>query len=84
MLVKINTAALNGLSAMHVFLEVNTYKGTSLVMVGLPDNAVRESLSRVSSALHNSSLQTPHLAGTINFAPAMCARKARAMTCLWP
>ncbi|GFI34201.1 competence protein ComM [Bacteroidaceae bacterium] len=70
MLVKINTAALNGLSAMHVFLEVNTYKGTSLVMVGLPDNAVRESLSRVSSALHNSSLQTPRLAGTINFAPA--------------
>lgn len=70
MLVKINTAALNGLSAMHVFLEVNTYKGGSLVMVGLPDNAVRESLSRVSSALYNAGWRLPRPAGTINFAPA--------------
>ncbi len=70
MLVKINTAALNGLSAMHVFLEVNTYKAGSLVMVGLPDNAVRESLSRVSSALYNAGWRLPRPAGTINFAPA--------------
>lgn len=70
MLVKINTAALNGLSAMHVFLEVNTYKAGSLVMVGLPDNAVRESLSRVSSALYNAGWRLPRPAGTVNFAPA--------------
>lgn len=70
MLVKINTAALNGLSAMHVLLEVNTYKAGSLVMVGLPDNAVRESLSRVSSALYNAGWRLPRPAGTVNFAPA--------------
>ena len=50
MLVKINTAAVNGLTAMPVFLEVNTSKGDEFFMVGLPDSAVRESRTRVVGA----------------------------------
>lgn len=70
MLIKINTAALNGLTAMPVFLEVNTTKGTEFFMVGLPDSAVRESRTRVYSALLNSRLSIRQQSTTVNFAPA--------------
>lgn len=80
MLVKINTAAVNGLHAMHVFLEVNSApmptqvssdpQGFAYTMVGLPDNAVRESITRVKAALVNSKIRIPDLRYTINFAPA--------------
>lgn len=43
---------------------------TPFFMVGLPDNAVKESRQRVQSALINSSLRLPRLNITINFAPA--------------
>lgn len=43
---------------------------TPFFMVGLPDNAVKESRQRVLSALINSSLRLPRLNITINFAPA--------------
>lgn len=70
MLVKVNTAALNGLTAMPVSTEVSTGRGDQFLMVGLPDNAVRESRMRVSSALVNSGLRLPPMSVTVNFAPA--------------
>ncbi len=71
MLVKINTAALNGLTAMPVSTEINTSRGDgNFFMVGLPDNAVRESRMRVESALSNTGFHLPHMAITVNFAPA--------------
>lgn len=77
MLSKVNTSAVNGLSAMPVFLEVNfqpvhTQETTSqFFMVGLPDNAVRESRLRVENALMNSGVKLPgRVRYTINFAPA--------------
>lgn len=71
MLVKVNSAALCGLKAMPVFLEVNTWKGCdSFYMVGLPDSAVRESRMRVESALTNSGYRLPQMNTTVNFAPA--------------
>lgn len=70
MLVKINTAAVNALTAMPVFLEVNTSKGNEFFMVGLPDNAVRESRTRVEGALQNSRYYLPQRKTTVNFAPA--------------
>ena len=54
MLVKINTAAVNGLTAMPVEVEISTRRGMQFSMVGLPDNAVRESRTRVTSAIENS------------------------------
>ncbi len=70
MLVKINSAAINGLTAMPVVIEVNTAKGDGIYMVGLPDNAVRESQIRVKAALTNSGFHLPQKHTTINFAPA--------------
>lgn len=77
MLSKVNTSAVNGLSAMPVFLEVNCQQlhaqdATSLYfMVGLPDNAVRESKLRVENALLSSGVKLPdRMKFTINFAPA--------------
>lgn len=70
MLVKVNSAAINGLTAMPVVIEVNTAKGDGIYMVGLPDNAVRESQIRVKAALTNSGFCLPQKRTTINFAPA--------------
>ena len=56
MLVKVNSAAINGLTAMPVVIEVNTAKGDGIYMVGLPDNAVKEAKERVRSAIKNNSL----------------------------
>ena len=77
MLSKVNTSAVNGLSAMPVFLEVNCQQlhaqdATSLYfMVGLPDNAVRESKLRVENALLSSGVKlSDRMKFTINFAPA--------------
>lgn len=70
MLVTIHTAAVNGLKAMQVLIEVSTGKGKDFFMVGLPDNAVRESRMRVTSALYNSKLYLPETCTTVNFAPA--------------
>ena len=70
MLVKINTAALNGLTAMPVVTEINAGRGMEFFMVGLPDNAVRESRLRVYGALANSGYHLPQRSVTINFAPA--------------
>lgn len=77
MLVKINTSAVNGLTAMPVFLEVNSKQmqrqesDSLFLMVGLPDNAVRESRLRVEGALQSSGIIMPERTRyTINFAPA--------------
>lgn len=77
MLTQIHTSAVNGLSVMPVFLEVHARKamhqdGAALyLMVGLPDNAVRESRLRVEGALRNSRIDLPvDQRFTINFAPA--------------
>ena len=70
MLATIHTAAINGLDALHVFLEVSSTKGEGFHMVGLPDSAVRESGLRVFSALHNSGYHFFSGHTTINFAPA--------------
>ena len=77
MLATIHTSAVNGLAAMPVFLEVNATElhsqedKTLFLMVGLPDNAVRESKLRVEGALQNSGYILPaNEKYTINFAPA--------------
>lgn len=77
MIAKVNTAALNGLTPLTVFIEVSARQqkphelGQSFIMVGLPDNAVRESRMRVETALSSLSLSLPpRMAYKVNFAPA--------------
>ncbi len=71
MLAKVSSAALNGIEAFPVEVEVNVaYGDTFIALVGLPDAAVKESKDRVSTALGNSGYKFPMGRTTINLAPA--------------
>src|SRR5512138_1073119 len=71
MLARVSSAAVNGIEAFAVEVEVNSGWGDSItVIVGLPDAAVRESRDRVSTALENSGFRFPMGKTTINLAPA--------------
>src|SRR5664279_691222 len=71
MLATIHSAALQGIDAAPVLVEVNTGEAGPpvLILVGLPDAAVKESEDRVFSALHNSGFHLPRSRTTINLAP---------------
>ncbi len=69
MLATIDSAALQGITAEPVQIEVNA-GDPRLVLVGLPDAAVKESEDRVHSALSNSGFAMPRTRMTINLAPA--------------
>ena len=71
MLTKIYSTALVGVDAVEVEIEVNAGGGDGkIILVGLPDAAVRESIDRVTTAIHNSGLRRPRGRTTINLAPA--------------
>ncbi len=71
MLSKVCSAAVQGIEAYPIEVEVNAGWGeTIIVIVGLPDAAVRESRDRVSTALTNSGYKFPMGRTTINLAPA--------------
>src|SRR5258708_13307303 len=71
MLARVFSAAVNGIEAYPVEVEVNAGWGdTVIVIVGLPDAAVKESRDRVSTALTNSGFKFPLGRTTINLAPA--------------
>tara|TARA_B110000305_G_C19435029_1_gene638420 strand:- start:554 stop:2092 length:1539 start_codon:yes stop_codon:yes gene_type:complete len=71
MLSVVSSAALQGIDATLVQVEVNTgEKGElKIVVVGLPDAAVKESQDRVFSAVSNSGFMMPRSRTTINLAP---------------
>src|SRR5438874_13139614 len=71
MLAKIYSAAVYGVDAYEVEIEVNGAGGEpNIVIVGLPDAAVRESRDRVTTAIANSGYYWPRGRTTINLAPA--------------
>lgn len=71
MLAKVCSAAVNGIEAYPIEVEVNAgYGDTLLVIVGLPDAAVKESRDRVMTALLNSGFTFTFGRTTINLAPA--------------
>ena len=59
MLVKSYAAAVQGISATVITIEVNCTKGIQFFLVGLPDVAVRESHERIISALQVSGYKVP-------------------------
>ena len=71
MLATITSAALQGIDAELVHVEVNAGEAgePKLILVGLPDAAVKESDDRVFSALSNSGFKAPRTRTTINLAP---------------
>lgn len=71
MLAKINSCGLFGIDGYIVDVEVDVCNGMpSFEIVGLPDNAVKESKERVRTAIKNSGLEFPVRRITVNLAPA--------------
>lgn len=70
MLVKSYAAAVQGISATIITIEVNCTKGIQFFLVGLPDVAVRESHERIISALQVNGYKFPRNRIVINMAPA--------------
>ncbi len=70
MLVKTFCAAVNGLEATTVTIEVNLRRGTLFHLTGLADTAVKESVDRIKAALFNSGFNYPTADITVNMAPA--------------
>lgn len=70
MLVKSFGAALYGIAATLVTLEIHLNTGIQFLMVGLPDSAVKESQQRVKTAIEAIGFSWPGKAITINLAPA--------------
>jgi magnesium chelatase family protein len=70
MLAAIASAAVVGIDAYHVLVEVDVAAGLpQWNIVGLPAGAVRESRERVSAALTNSGFEVPPRRVTVNLAP---------------
>ncbi len=70
MLVKTYGSALHGIDAISITIEVNISKGINFNLVGLPDNAVKESKERINAAIINNGYKWPGRKIVINMAPA--------------
>lgn len=70
MLVKTYGSAIYGIDAMLITIEVNVGQGSKFFLVGLPDNAVKESHERIIAALANIGKKFPKRRVVINMAPA--------------
>jgi magnesium chelatase family protein len=71
MLVKVFGSAVYGVEAITITIEVNWMStGIGIVIVGLPDNAVKESLQRIESTIKSLGFQMPRTKIVVNMAPA--------------
>jgi magnesium chelatase family protein len=70
MLVRTFGSAVYGVEAITITVEVNVMSGNKYYIVGLPDNAVKESVQRVESALKTNGYYMPRTKLVVNLAPA--------------
>jgi len=70
MLVKTFGSAVYGVEAITIIVEVNVTEGLHTFIVGLPDNAVKESVQRVESAIKTNGFYMPRTKLIVNLAPA--------------
>lgn len=70
MLVKTYGSAVYGVEAITITVETNLSTGVKFFLVGLPDNAVKESEQRIGAALRNNGFKVPGKKIVINMAPA--------------
>jgi len=73
MLAKVYSATLQGLNAIPITIEVDSHETAGqprFIIVGLPDNAVKESSERVQSAIRTNGFNLPMRATVVNLAPA--------------
>lgn len=76
MFARVISSSVTGVEAFPVEIEVNTAKSQQpkIVVVGLPDTAVKESRDRVITAISNSGYHWPREHVTVNLAPADVVR----------
>ena len=70
MLIKTFGSAVYGVEALTITVEVNVTGGKFFYLVGLPDNAVKESEQRIESTLKSSGYYMPRIKVIVNLAPA--------------
>ena len=70
MMVKLFASAVYGVDAITITTEVDVLDGLKFFVVGLPDNAVKESQHRVESALKNNGYRFPRIKVVVNLSPA--------------
>ena len=70
MLTKVYSAAISGIDAFVVTIETVVQKGIGFSIVGLPDAAVKEAYTRITTALQHSGIGFPHKNTVINLSPA--------------
>ncbi len=70
MLVKTYGSALIGINAVTIAIEVSVSQGVNFFLVGLPDNAVKESQQRIATSLESIGYRMPGRKVVINMAPA--------------
>lgn len=71
MLVKTFGSAVYGVEAVTITVEVSVdHKGKFYYIVGLPDNAIKESLQRIESSIKSNGLDMPRTKLVVNLAPA--------------
>ena len=63
-------AAVMGVDAITIIVEVNVSMGQGYQIVGLPDIAIKESLQRTESAIKSNGFSMPRIKVVINLAPA--------------
>ena len=70
MLIKTFGSAVYGIDATTITVEVNCNQGTKFYLVGLPDNAVKESQQRLMAAFKNTGFRMPGKKIVVNMSPA--------------
>ena len=69
-MIKLFASAVYGVDAITITTEVDVLEGLKFYVVGLPDNAVKESQHRVESAIKNNSFYFPRIKIVVNLSPA--------------
>ena len=80
MLIKLFGAAVQGIDATIVTIEVNSSRGIKFFLVGLPDSAVKESHERIVAALQVNGYKFPTCQIVINMAPADIRKEGKPPT----
>lgn len=70
MLVKAYSSTVSGIDARTITVEVNVSVGLNFFLVGLPDNAVKESQQRIVAAFDNNGMKMPGRKIVVNMSPA--------------
>jgi magnesium chelatase family protein len=78
MLTKVFGAAVEGIDAIVITIEVNSSRGCCFYLVGLPDSAVKESHQRIICALQQSNFKLPVMNTIVNMAPAYIKKEGSA------